>query len=253
MNKWLLSSLLALFFAFPLLAQDNAARSTGKDLDSFALQALKAATDPIKDAKAFSFRILTSRDLVGTNNQIITQFSVSEITVQRPNKLHIKFRGRGEPVELFYDGTGKTVLYSPSVKLYTTMATSTTIDGMLSAVEQRGMFIAVRNLLESDPFKSLTDDLTTAYIVGRTSLFDQEVHHLAFTEPGAEWQMWILGGDKPTVRRLEVINEEDPHHPRVVVDFLDWDFNASPSADMFTFNKPSDAREIEMLKITAEK
>jgi hypothetical protein len=253
MNKWLVSSLLAVSLASAVWAQDNAARTMGKDLDPLALQALKTATEPIKDAKAFSFRILTSRDLVGTNDQIITQFSVSEITVQRPNKLHITFRGRGEPVELFYDGTGKTVLYSPSVKLYTTIATSTTIDGMLSAAEQRGMFIAVRNLLESDPYKSLTDDLTTAYIVGKTSLFDQEVHHLAFTEAGAEWQMWILSGDKPTVRRLEVINQEDPHHPRVVVDFMDWNFNASPSADMFTFNKPSDAREIEMLKITAEK
>jgi hypothetical protein len=77
----------------------------GKDLDPLALQALKIATEPTKDVKAFSFRILTSRDLVGTNDQIITQFSVSEITVERPNKLHIKFRGRGEPVDLFYEGS----------------------------------------------------------------------------------------------------------------------------------------------------
>jgi hypothetical protein len=44
-----------------------------------------------------------------------------------------------------------------------------------------------------------------------------------------------------------------PHHARVVVDFLDWNFTASPSDDMFTFNKPPDAKEIEMLKISAEK
>lgn len=96
---------LALSIALPVWAQENAAGTMGKDLDPLALQALKTATGLIKDAKPFSFRILTIRDLVGTNDQIITQFSVSEITVERPNKLHLKFRGRGEPVDLFYDGS----------------------------------------------------------------------------------------------------------------------------------------------------
>jgi len=253
MRKYLIAWLTVLIFTLPALSQENDKNTNGKDTDPLALAILKAVAEPIKDAKAFSFRILTARDLLGTNDQIVTQFSVSEFTVQRPNKLHVKFRGHGEPVELFYDGSGKTVLYSPDVKLYTTIATPTTVDAMLDDVAKKGLVIAVCNFLESDPYKSLTDDLTTAYAVGKTTVLDTEVYHLAFTEPGAEWQLWVAAGDKPVVRRLEVINKEESHHPRVVVDFLDWDFSAAPSNDMFTFSKPSDAREIEMLKLTAEK
>jgi len=32
------------------------------------------------------------------------------------------------------------------------------------------------------------------------------------------------------------------------VDFLDWNLNAKPAADLFTFAKPPDAKQIELLK-----
>jgi len=252
MRKHLVHCLLVLIVTLPTVAQTAAPAKAATDLDPLALQVLKAVVDPIRNAKSFSFRILAARDWLGTNDQIITKFSASEFTVERPDKLHIKFRSQGEPVELFFDGTGQTELYSPSVKLYSTISTPKSIDGMLDEAAKKGIFIAVRNFLESDPYKSLTDGLMTAYVVGRTTIFDQEVHHLAFTEPGAEWQLWVVGGDKPSIRRLEVINKDKPHNPRIVVDFLDWDLNASPTDDMFVFHKPEDAHEIEMLKLTAE-
>jgi len=235
------------------MAQTGSTQEAAKDIDPLALRVMKAATDPVKDAKAYSFRALVSHDLLGTNDQIITTFSTSEITMQRPNKLHIKFRGRGEPVEMFYDGSGKTVLYSPSSKFYTSVDTPTTIDAALTDISKKGVNMAVRNFLESDPYQSLTEALTTAYAVGSVDLFDEKVYHLAFTEPGAEWQMWVVGGDTPRVKRLEVIDTSNSHHPRISVTFFDWDLNPSTSNDMFTFNKPADAKEIEMLKAVAEK
>jgi hypothetical protein len=253
MNKHLVYCLLILSFCWSGAAQSKAPQNITKDIDPLALQILKAATDPIKDAKAFSFRALVSRDELGTNGQILTVFSTGEITLQRPNKLHVRFRGRGEPVEMFFDGSGKTVFYSPSVKFYTTVSTPTSIDATLDEMVRRGVNIATRNFLESDPYRSLTDELITAYAVGRVDLFDQKVYHLAFTEPAADWQLWVVGDDKPIIRRLEVIDKSKPHHPRTTIDFFDWDFSPATSDTMFTFSKPADAREIEMLKLSAEK
>jgi hypothetical protein len=253
MNKFLDVCILTLTLACASMAQSKAPPKSAKDIDPLALQIVKAATDPIKDAKAYSFRALVSRDELGTNDQIITTFNTGEITVQRPNKFHIRFRGRGEPVELFFDGSGKTVLYSPSAKFYTTVSSPTSIDATLDAIAKRGLNVATRNFLESDPYQSLTDALVTAYAVGTVDLFDQKVYHLAFTEPGAEWQLWVVGEKSPTVRRLEVIDTSKPHRPRTSVDFFDWNFSPTISNDMFTFSKPADAREIEMLKLTAEK
>jgi hypothetical protein len=253
MNKHLVSCLLILSFSWSAAGQSKAPQKSTKDIDPLALEVVKAATDPIKDAKAFSFRALVSRDELGTNGQILTIFSTGEITMERPNKLHVRFRGRGEPVEMFFDGSGKTVFYSPSVKFYTTISTPTSIDATFDAMAKRGVNIATRNFLESDPYKSLTDALTTAYAVGRVDLFDQKVYHLAFTEPGADWQLWLVGDDKPKIRRLQVIDKSKPHHPRTIIDFFDWNFSPATSDSTFTFSKPADAREIEMLKLTAEK
>ena len=62
---------------------------------------------------------------MGTNGQIITLFHLTD--VQRPNKLHIDFHGRGQEVQLFYD-SGKAVLYSPARKFYTTISGPKTIE-----------------------------------------------------------------------------------------------------------------------------
>jgi hypothetical protein len=253
MNKFLGACMLSFILVCASMAQSKAPQKSAKDIDPLALQVVRAAVDPIKDAKAFSFRALVSRDELGTNDQTITTFNTVEITLQRPNKLHIRFRGQGEPVEMFFDGSGKTVLYSPSAKFYTTVSSPASIDATLDAIAKRGVNVATRNFLESDPYQSLTDALITAYAVGTMDLFDQKVYHLAFTEPGVEWQLWVVGEKSPTVRRLEVIDKSKPHNPRVTIDFFDWDFNPSTNNDMFTFTKPADAREIEMLKLTAER
>jgi len=241
-------------FALPLTAQNrSSAQNSQKDIDPLALRVLQAATDQIKDAKSYSFRALVSRDYLGTDDQIITLFSGGEFTVEKPNKLHVNFRGAGQPVEMFFDGSGSTTLYSPSANLYSKVATPATIDAALDDLAKRDITIAVSNFLRSDPYKSLTAALKTAYAVGTTDLFGQKVYHLAFTEPGAEWQMWLVGNDKPTVKRVEIIDKTLPHNPRISIDFLDWNFSPDISAATFTFNKPADAREIQMLKDVAEK
>jgi hypothetical protein len=246
----------ACIFAMTLgmpLAGQNSTPSPAKDIDPLALRILQAATDQIKNAKSYSFRALVSRDYLGTNDQIITLFTWSEITVQRPNNLHIKFRGAGQPVEMFFNGSGSTVLFSPSANLYTTIATPTTIDAALDNISKKGVTVAVRNFLESDPYKSLTAALVTAYAVGTTDLFDQKVYHLAFTEPDADWQMWLVGTDQPQVRRVEIIDKTDPQHLRIAVDFLDWNFSPQLTDTMFTFSKPADAHQIDILKETTER
>jgi hypothetical protein len=224
-------------------------KATKTDIDPLALDVLKAATEPLRKSQSFSFRALVSREYLGTNGQVITLFNLSDVTVQRPDKMHIDFRGRGKKVSLFYNA-GQAVLYSPDEKLYTTIAGEPTIDATLQDLEKRDVFIPIRNFLESDPYKSLSDGLLTAYVIGKSMLFDQEVHQLAFTEPKAEWQLWVIGGERPLIRRLQVIDKTQPERPRIVVDFLDWNLNASPSADLFTFKKPPDAKEIGLLKET---
>ena len=229
-----------------LVAQTDSKKN---DVDPLALQVLKAVTEPIVQAKAYSFHALVSRETMGSNGQVVTLFHVSSVTLQKPDKIHLTFLGVGKSVELFYTA-GQTTLYAPDAKLYTTVTSPATIDAALDGLEKKDIFIPIRNFLASDPYKSLTDDLQSAYIVGRVKLFDQDVHQLAFTEPNAEWQLWVVGGDTPRVVRLEVIDKSKPDKLRTIVQFSDWNFSPDISATTFTFTKPADAKQIDMMPDT---
>jgi hypothetical protein len=221
------------------------------DIDPLALEVLKAVTDPIRDAKSYSFRTRGMREHLSDNGLIVTYFNTSEITVERPDKLRVDFKARGQDVQLFYNG-GEAVLYTLGPKLYASIPAAKTLDGVLDALEKRDVSLPVTNLLESDPYKSLTQDLTRAYVIGKMQMFDLTVHHLVFTEKDAEWQLWVTDGQNPRIQRLQVINKAMPHEPRITVEFSGWNLNAPTRPEMFTFRKPEGAMEIDFLKLRRE-
>src|SRR6516165_10656928 len=144
MHRLLQYSLLVLCSSLLLVAQtttrEKPASDTSnqqKDIDPLALKVLKAVTDPIRDAKAFSFRTRAIREYLGSNGQIITYFTTSDVTVGRPDRLRVDFKGRGHDVQLYYDA-GQTVLYAPGPKLYAVIPSAKTLDGLLQEIEKRG-------------------------------------------------------------------------------------------------------------------
>lgn len=235
----------------PAREKPASAKDQQTDVDPLALKVLKAVTYPIRDAKTFSFRTRQIRENLGTNGQIITYFTNSEVTVARPDKLHVNFKGRGREVELFYDG-GRAVLYAPGAKLFATIDAPKTLDGVLDALEKRDIYLPVKNLLESDPYQTLAPDLKTGYVIGKVQLFGKPVHQLAFSEDQAEWQLWVSGGPDPRIQMLEVIDKGRTHAPRVFVEFSDWNLSAPVRPDMFTFTPPAGATEIEFSKLRTE-
>jgi hypothetical protein len=79
-----------------------------KDVDPLALDVLKAVTQPIEQAQAFTFKALVSEEQLATNGQIVTFFHTTEITVQRPDKVH--FRRQRDAHEGLLIGRPVTVL-----------------------------------------------------------------------------------------------------------------------------------------------
>jgi hypothetical protein len=64
-----------------------------KDVDPLALDVLKAVTLPIEQVQSFSSKALVNEEQLATNGQIVTFFHITEITVQRPDKALLIFRG----------------------------------------------------------------------------------------------------------------------------------------------------------------
>jgi hypothetical protein len=255
MHRWFRYCLLLLCSSLLLVGQTTKREkptsdtsNQQKDIDPLALKVLKAVTDPIRDAKAFSFRTRGIREYLGSNGQIITYFTTSEVTVGRPDKLRVDFKGRKQPVQLYYDG-GHAVLYAPGPKLYAVIPTrAKTLDGVLQELEKRDVYLPAKNLLASDPYQTLLPDIKTGYVIGQVEMYGKQVHQLAFTEKDAEYQLWVTGAPDPRIQGLQVVNMALGHEPRAFIEFSDWNLNPQIQADTFTFNKPADAKQIDFLQ-----
>jgi hypothetical protein len=223
-----------------------------KDVDPLALDVLKAVTQPIEQAQAFSFKTLISEEQLATNGQIVTFFHTTEITAQRPDKVHLIFKGRGEQVD-FYGTNGSITMYAPESKLYTTVPAKGTIDDNLADIAAKGIDMPVGPFLSSHLYELASKNLTTAYVIGRAKIYDQDVHQLAFTSPDVDWQLWVTGGESPRMVRAESVSKKLEGKPRTIVQFLDWNLSPTISADEFTFTKPADAHQIDMLMPTGGK
>jgi hypothetical protein len=249
--------LLVLLLAAPLTAQKTgtkpAAKTQAKDIDPLSLNVLRAVTQPIEKAQNFTFKALVSEEEVASNGQIVTFFRAVDIRVQRPNKVHLIYKGRGDRVDFFNNGTGTVTLYSPESKLYGTVPGKTTIEETLNNLDDKGFDMPVAPFLRSDIYKLATANLITGYVIGRVKIFDEDVHQLAFTAPDADLQLWVTGGEAPRIVRAELVNKKLEGQPRTTVQFLDWNLNPNFSSDEFTFTKPEDAHQIEIKPMTGGK
>lgn len=97
------------------------------NIDPLALRVLRATTDSLKNAQSFSFRTVVSREGLGTNDEIVTFFRQSYVTVSRPDKLRIHSTGEHQSIDLYFD-RGEVFLYAPDKKLYARMDASPTLD-----------------------------------------------------------------------------------------------------------------------------
>ncbi len=152
--------------------------------------------------------------------------------------------GEHHDVQFYFDGKN-TTLYEPEGKLYASQPAPSTIDGMLQAIEKRGISLPMSDLLQSDPYDSLVKGLQTAYVIGRVNINKKTFVHLVFTEASADWQLWVEPGDKPVPRAMTIIYKTQPGSPRVTMDFSDWNLNAEAPSETFDFAKPDDAHQIQ--------
>lgn len=222
------------------------AAAPAKDVDPLALKVVNYVADPVEKAQAFTFKALVSEEELATDGQIVTFFHSVNVAVQRPDKIHLTFRGRGQRVD-FYTANGSTTMYAPDVKLYTTLPAKNTIDAIISDVNAKGIDMPIGPFLRSDLYELISKAVTTGYVIGRVNVNDQEVTQLAFTAPDADFQLWVTGGDTPRFVRVEVVNKKLEGKPRTAIQFLDWDLNPTLSSDEFTFTKPADAMQISTL------
>lgn len=210
-------------------------------LDPVTMQALRTMSDQLRGASSYSFTARIMREEPGTNGQMLDFFRTITVQVQRPNKMRWQVQSDTSDVNVWYDGKNVTIMPLTG-KMYTTIPAGATIDAALETLKnQLQVHMPLRPFLSADPYSFLSDGLTSANSVGMENAGNQQYLHLAFTEPEADWQLWLSGPNQVLPQRMAITYKNEPGQPRVEIEFSNWCLNAEIPTSAFVFSKPAGA------------
>jgi len=227
----------------------TAARAQAAAVDPQATQILKRMTDYLGSLQQFSVHTQnTIEDLLDSGQRVDLDVSAS-VVISRPNKLRAERRGDLVSQTFYYDGKNLT-LYNPSDKFYATVAAPATIEETLNfARETLGLVVPVADLVYSNAYVLLMEDVTSAIVVGKSVVGGVKCDHLAFSRPGVDFQVWVADGGQPLPRKYVVTDTGTPALLSVVTVMSDWNVAPGVADERFTFVPPQGAKPIAFMRL----
>jgi hypothetical protein len=217
-------------------------------VDPKAMSLLKSMCDFVAALPAFTVRAVNESEVILVDGQKLDYSTVSQVTLKRPNRLRAHRVDSQDEADLVYDGKSVT-LHFKATNFYASEAVPGSLDGALDLLrDSLTLDLPGADLLYTDAFDGLTWDVTDAQYVGRESLGDVPVHHLAFRTPSIDFQVWVQDADKPLPRKYVITTKWLTGAPQNGVELTDW--NLAPRIDdsAFTFTPPAGARKIDFLR-----
>jgi hypothetical protein len=220
-------------------------------IDPAAVARLESATDFLAAQNRFSVDTESVLEAVLETGQKIEFGFVVSLAVERPDKLRAERHSELVHQVFIYDGASLT-LFNPDDGYYATRAAPATIEGMLDFAREKLDIVApAGDLVYSNAFEILMDDVTTAFIVGDAVVEEVRCDHLAFRNPSTDWQIWIQQGEQPLIRKMVITSADIVGQPEFRIVMTSWDLAPAFPDAYFTFDAPEDAVAIEFLPAAA--
>lgn len=220
-----------------------------QDIDLRAKEILKSMSEYLKNAKAFSFNADISFDEVLASGPKLQFSATDKISVRRPDRIHAVYDGDLDKRRFWYDGKSVTLLDTEE-NLYSTFAAPPEIDAAIDfAIEQYGLSVPLADLLYSDPYKILTENVVEGFYVGKSRVQAHDCYHLLFIQNTIDWQLWIEIGYRPVPRKAVITYKQQPGAPQYTALLSDWDFTSPLPDSLFKFQPPEGAEQIDILRV----
>ena len=244
-------ALIVMLGSAPGVASAQGFGKWGGPIDPDALQILKGMTDYLGGLQQFSMHTEnTYDDVLATGQKIQFHFS-SNVVIERPNKLFAERADGGPDRRYFYDGT-TLVLYDTQSGFFSVVAAPDNLDDLLHfASDSLNLVPPAGDLIYSNAFQLLTATITSGFVVGEDVIGGVKCHHLAFTSPLVDWQVWVADGDKPLPYKYVLTTMDDPTQPQFATTVSKWNTSPEIAGGTFTFDPPATAVEVEFLAVGA--
>ena len=239
--KKTLTACLILIIPFLGYAQNN------KQMDSTAIFILDKMANVIGDLESVSFEINNSNDEFNHENNLIKQYSKSQVTFSGPNKLRVRTDGTEGKQGFWYDGS-LISYYNYDENNYVTLEAPATTMEMIDEMHSNYDF----DFPAADFFyPSFTDDMMeqfdTIEYLGKKTIDGEECYHIMAINKDFNVQIWISNATYMLPKHF-VIVYKNKSNLQYESTFTNWSLNPNIPDAVFDFLAPPKARLISILK-----
>ena len=218
-----------------------------KGIEPQADRILREMSGYLKAHQEYKFHAEITYDSLLSNDQEIQYGGATDVSVRRPDKLHVEYRGDERQSRVVFDGT-KITLCDLVANTYSVMKVPSDIDAAVDHVFEKYNFsVPIADMVYSDLYRILTEKVQSGFLVGQHAVDGIPCHHLVFKQELIDWQIWIEVGPNPVPRKLVITYVGDKGWPQYSARFTSWDFKPKHSEDYFRFQSPAGADQIDVL------
>ncbi|MBJ7898503.1 MAG: DUF2092 domain-containing protein [Cyanobacteria bacterium RI_101] len=227
-----------------LLTPSLIAANPQKNLEPKAIEMLKAMSDRLAKARTLQFTAVTTYENPSRLGPALAYHTLSNVILQRPNKLQVLSPGDGPASEFYYNG--KTlVAFAPAENLVAIAEAPGTIDQALKfAYDTAAIYFPFMDFLVANPYGDIAGDLKTAFYIGQSQVIDgTTTDMIAIATDKVFAQIWIGEKDK-LPRMIRAVYRDDPLRLRHQVAFSNWQLDGPIPADSFSSTRANGAKPI---------
>jgi hypothetical protein len=209
-----------------------------------AVDILKASCAKLAAAGSISFTALAAYEVPSLWGPPLIYGRISEVVLQRPDKLAVITVGDGPRTE-FYDDGKVMMSFHPAENLVAVTDAPSSIDAALQKLYGiGGTYFPFTDVIVADPWKDMSDGLTGAFYVAESNLVGGVTTDVvAYETNGVFVQMWI-GKDDQLPRMARAMYLDDPLQLRYSVQLSNWQLNPVVGPEKFTSAKAASADKI---------
>jgi hypothetical protein len=217
-------------------------------LEPKAIELLKASCAKLAAAHTMSFTAEVTYESPSRSGFPLAYTTKSEVVMQRPDKLRVITLGDGPASEFYYDGKFM-MAYAPAENLVAISPAPPTIDQTMEvAYHAAAIYFPFDDVIVSDPYKDISDDLRMAFYIGQSKVVaDTVTDMVAYDTGGVFIEVWI-GADDKLPRMLRAIYADDPMKLRHRLVLSNWQIDPNVSDDFFTSEKAKAATKIKFAR-----
>jgi hypothetical protein len=225
-------------------ARQGAEARVEPTLEPKAIDLLKAMSARLAGARTMTFTAISTYESPTHIGPPLAYTTISEVALQRPDKLRVITPGDGPASEFYYDG--KTMMaYAPAEHLVAVADAPPTIDGALKAAyDSAAIYFPFTDVIVADPYQDIADKLEYAFVIGQSRVVGGTTTDMvAIVSDRVFGQVWI-GADDKLPRMLRAVYADDPSRLRHQVEFSSWRLDGQIPADAFTSSRAASAPRI---------